>query len=210
MNYLKNMVLQSFHQKNLHKKSCPISFPWGWRSQECIDKMISERFSTKVIPDDSIIDNSYIYKTNFTLGAKQGYYTIYQAYMENENFLNYSYTSPSLSLAINYLITLRKEKSKLNLDNIKVDIIDNWIEKDTINSRDKILGFYDKDELIHHLIAGGVGPEFLDLWDQTGYKQIVRVKYILDDRIDIWDWERDIIDENMPWQVRNINNIIEL
>lgn len=210
MNYLKNIVLQTFHRKDLHQKCCPILFPWGWRSQECINKIISDKVEYGVEPDLFIRDNAYIYKTNFTLGVKQGYNIIYQGFMDNIDFLQYSYTSPSLSIALNHLNSNREKESIIDTSEIKVKILANWIETNTINSKDKILGFYNKDEMIHHLIAGGIGPECSDLWDQTGFKQIVRVKYILDNRIDIWDWERDIIDENLPWQVRNINNIIVL
>ena len=82
-------------------------------------------------------------------------------------------------------------------------------EHNTINSNDKLLGIYCAKEITHNMCAGFIGPEFKYIWDQLGYKQIVRTLYQLEDRIDVWEWERDITDEETEWQVKNINEIIK-
>ena len=158
-------------------------------------------------PSNDILANTHFYDVHFMIGVKYGYETIYDAYKNKINFLEEDYTSPSLSIALNELQSDRIIP-ELNFKNVGVKILDNWIEDTTINSNNKILGFFCRNEVVHHLVAGAIGPEHRDIWDQRGYKQIVRVVYKSPHRMDIWDWERDIMMSDQDWHVSNINEII--
>lgn len=196
------------HYKPLKIDCCSIKYPWGWRCQNII-KSIANKPKTKqhIILPHEIDKYSDFYKTHFRLGCIQGYKMIYQSFNLKIDFLKENLTNPSLSIALN---SLQRKKSipHLDLNKIETKIIDSWFEINTINSNDKFLGMYCNNEVINNFVAGTIGPEIKHLWDQIGYKQVIRVVYQLSDRIDVWDWERDIILPDQEWQISNINQII--
>ena len=53
-----------------------------------------------------------------------------------------------------------------------------------------------------------IGPEIQSMWDQQSIKQKVRLLINLDDRQDVFDFERDLMIHNDTWQLCNINRII--
>ena len=205
MNNFRKIILNLIHIKNIKNDCCSKKYPWGWRSQDKI-KLINNKNKEKIEIPDELLENSQIHKTHFEIGAKQGYKIIFEYCNHNIDFLDYSFTNPSLSIGLNYLNTNNIED--ISFENIQVNIIDEWYEKNTININSNYFGLFDKKEFLHNFIAGGLGPEWTHIWDQEGIKQIIRVKYTLPDRIDIWDWERNIINEDFTWQIRNINEII--
>lgn len=86
--------------------------------------------------------------------------------------------------------------------------MDSWISIGNSKSNDKFLGLWDTQYIQHEIIAGGIGPEIKYIWDQKPLKQTVRILYKLNDRIDIWDWERCLMSEYYDWKVSNMNNIL--
>lgn len=178
-------MLNILHFKNIKNDCCSINYPWGWRSQNKIKKIL-KKDNKKVEIQNNLQDNINIYKTHFEIGAKKGYKILLEGYNSKIDFLDYYYTNPSLSIALNNL-NKNNKIDNICTENIKIKIIDNRIEKNTINTNFNYFGFFDKNELLHNLIAGGLGPE----WTH------------------IWDWERNIIDNNYTWQIRNINEIIK-
>ena len=53
-----------------------------------------------------------------------------------------------------------------------------------------------------------IGPEFQSIWDQQSIKQKVRILIELEDRKDIFEFERNLMTHNDNWQLCNINRII--
>ena len=53
-----------------------------------------------------------------------------------------------------------------------------------------------------------IGPEIQSIWDQRSVKQKIRLNVELEDREDIFEFERDLMDKNNEWQLCNINRII--
>ena len=53
-----------------------------------------------------------------------------------------------------------------------------------------------------------IGPEIKAMWDQQSIKQKVRLLIKLDNRQDVFDFERDLMIQNDNWQLCNINRII--
>ena len=205
------MLRRLFHTKCIKLDCCPIRYPWGWRCQTVIESIKNQpkKDLTDILvpPTNNVLENAHFYDVHFMIGVKYGYETIYNAYKNKINFLEKEYTSPSLAIALNELQSDRVIP-ELNLDNVNVTILDNWIDDTSVNANNKILGFFCSNEIIHYLVAGAIGPEHRDIWDQKGYKQIVRVVYDSGNRIDIWDWERDIMIPDQYWHVSNINEII--
>ena len=70
------------------------------------------------------------------------------------------------------------------------------------------MGFYNKEEIIHELSAGVIGPEVRKVWDQQSIKQKIKVLYESNEYLDILEWERDVMIPNQDWQVSNINQIL--
>jgi len=170
---------------------------WGWIPQKEIIK-----FSTS----KKNIDLDFC-KEEFEEGVKIGYKTIYKSWINKLDFTQYDYTVPKLSLALNQLNN-SKENKQLNLDNIQVKILESNIEPGLVKNNSNFLGLWDKRLIKHELIAGAFGPENFDLWDKKPLKQIIKVKYQIDERIDIWEWERCLTIEDYNWCVSNINQII--
>lgn len=140
------------------------------------------------------------------------YNLIYKTYLKKNDFLDYEYTTPKLSITLNELrtdignniisklpIEIKVNKSKILNKNIKNEITTNNF---------KILGYYDKCEIYDEISIGMIGPEIRHLWDQKPVKQVVNVSYKSDRFYDILEWERDLTTKNPEWQVSNINNIL--
>tara|TARA_B100001248_G_C27362978_1_gene447486 strand:- start:965 stop:1558 length:594 start_codon:yes stop_codon:yes gene_type:complete len=173
---------------------------WGWISQREINRLNNSNNLSKEI--------NFCQK-EFLDGAKIGYQTIYDAWKNKVDFTNYEYTVPKLSLALNYLNNNSISKNdNINLNNLKVKILDSRIEPGLVKNNSNFLGLWDKKLIKQELIAGAFGPENIELWDRKPLKQTVRVMYETENRIDIWEWERCLTIDNYKWCVSNINQII--
>jgi len=205
-------VLKLFHNFDLCPKLCNIKYPWSWRSKlnnnniKNIKNVNKYSICTNFTSDDN---REYIHQFNFKKNSRHAYEVIYKTYLENKDFLDYCYTTPSLSIALNKLRSnsnINNLSKNINIKNIK--IIDSWYEYGLTKSNNKIMGFYSKDEIIHELIAGGLGPEVRNIWDQRGIKQKIMVLYESDEYVDILEWERNMMIPDQDWQVSNINYIL--
>ena len=154
---------------------------------------------------NEIIFNEY----NFKKESADAYKIIYNSFINNKDFQDYLYTTPSLSIALNN-IRDNKDITKLdkyiNINNI--EIVDNWFEYGIVNTNNSIFGINNKDHLINELIIGMIGPEFKILWDKKPIKQKVLIKYYSENYVDILEWERYVSFKNQNWCVSNINYII--
>lgn len=171
---------------------------WGWLPQKEIIKLNKS--------NDSI--NFDFCKEEFKEGAIMGYKTIQNAWENKVDFTEYDFTVPSLSLALNYLNEKNNIKDNINLEKLQVKILDTRIECGMVKTNSNFLGLWNKKIINQELITGGLGPENFELWDKRPMKEIVRVRYKNNDRIDIWDWERCLTLNDYNWCVTNINQII--
>lgn len=206
---MRKEVLRLLHNFELCPKLCNIKYPWSWRSK-FHNKKLMNKHNYSVNTDFESEDNrEIIHQLNFKKYSADAYKTIYKCYIKQKDFLDYCYTTPSLSLALNDL------RDKSNIDDLPsvinitdVKIIKSWYEFGLTKSNDKLMGFYNKEEIIHELTAGALGPEVRKVWDQQGVKQKIKVLYESDDYVDILEWERNMMIPDQDWQVSNINHIL--
>ena len=191
----------------IHNKKINHSFfPNKYTSNLHFNKYIKKNNYKDIIFDtNKLIFN----KHHFENESIDAYKIIYKSFINNQDFLNYLYTTSPLSIALNN-IRNNKDIEKLDKDiNIhNVEIIDNWFEYGLIDTNNSIFGINNKNHLINELIIGIVGPEFKILWDKKPIKQKVLIKYYSENYVDILEWERYVSFKNQDWYVSNINNII--
>lgn len=204
---IKKYFIKTFFYPKLCNKINYIKHPWGWKSANDIQKIIEYPISNHCISFNN--ERKYIHEYKLNELTEEMYNKTYIAYINNYDFLNSSIFSPKLANGLNFL----RSKSNIRyLDNDikinKITLIGNWVKHGRINSRQKILGLYNDDEFIHEISAGMIGPEIQSIWDQQSIKQKVRLLIELENRKDIFDFERDLMIHNDNWQLCNINRII--
>lgn len=204
---IKKYFIKTFFKPNLCSNVNYIKHPWGWKSQKYIQSIIDYPISNHCISFNH--ERKYIHEYKLNELTEEMYNKTYIAYINNYDFLNSSIFSPKLANGLNYL---RSKSNIIDLDdNIKINkitLIGNWIKHGRINSLKKILGLYNDDEFMHEITAGVIGPEIQAIWDQQCIKQKVRILIELENRNDVFDFERDLMIHNDNWQLCNINRII--
>lgn len=206
---MRKELLRLLHNFELCPNLCNIKYPWSWRSKLNNKKLINKIKNPMDTNFKSEDNREFIHKLKFKDASADAYKIIYKCYIKQEDFLDHCYTSPSLSLALNDL----RDKSNINnlpsdIIVIDVKIISSWYEYGLTKSNDKFMGFYNKDEIIHEISAGALGPEVRKVWDQQSIKQKVKVLYESTEYLDILEWERDLMIPDQDWQVSNINQIL--
>jgi hypothetical protein len=185
-----------------------IKYPWGWMPLK--DKLMLKENLPK--NDIYVEDKSrlFYHQYHFRIESKDAYNLVYQKYLDKVDFFDYSFTTPSLSLALNYL---HESSDTSNLkDSIEIkdtEIIGTWLEYGNIEINHSLFNINNTEQLKHELIIGAIGPEIRYLWDQQAIKQVVRTSFQSEDFYDIIDWERSIMIPNQEWQIKNINNLIK-
>ena len=154
-------------------------------------------------------------KTNYDLsneckeGMVQGYKQIYNTYYKRDNFLNYLYTTPKLSIALNKLNQITNhEPPLLDFNSLKVYQLNSNIEYGLSKMNNKILGLWTPSYIKNEIMIGMIGPEFQSIWHQQPIRENKNILYQFKNRMDIWTWQRCLLTKNSPWVVYNINNII--
>lgn len=156
-----------------------------------------------------LLDRIYYDADEFKLGAKNGYYVIMNSYYNNVNFLDYCYTTPKLSIALNQIRLLNiVEKPNIDFSKVDIKILDSTIEYGNVEMNSKILGLWDFNYMKSELITGAFGPEAQELWNKKPIRQNIKVLYSFENRIDIFLWQRCLNNNDSPWVVSNINNVI--
>ena len=206
---MRKLMLSLFHEKQICRNSCSQKYPWGWKSKTTIYSYTQHIKNKKIMVNKNIKEFD---EHEFLKNSVHAYNRIYRSYLNNEDFLDYQYTTPKLSLALNDLRQRScTERLSSLTDNISVQeskILSNKIENEITTNNFKFLGYYNVDEIIHQIIAGAIGPEARYIWDQLPLKQKVNVLYKSDNYYDIIEWERDLSEEEPEWHVCNINKII--
>lgn len=200
---MRNLILNSIHFPKIHPASCAKKYPWGWMSQYTIIRGVNKHER-----DPNMYDSYDSFDSeDFKKGCAQAYITIFDQYKNGHNFLDKSYCSPALSIALNEL------RGNTNLSNLKlpkiktIRIIDNWELYERTMSNTKYLGLVDKKELELEMLQGMLGPEeeiYIPL------KHQVKVHFACNNRHDIWILERDLNKDDSDWQVCNINQVLLL
>ena len=156
------------------------------------------------IQPNTTLDN----KENFISGTKLAYQVVRKHYYKREDFLEKEYTSPALSLALNYLRNLEKSESFVEKKISNVSIVASRIEEIPFYSNNRMLGLWTYSEAESEVIAGVLGPEAQHLWLKVPQKLVVDVKFEFSDKTtELWIFETKL-EEKYKWQVSNINNII--
>lgn len=200
----KKNILHLFHQTKLCNNSCSLKYPWGWKDKSLLKKLIFNNSKKNSICDFNHVEfiNNTIYPYNL----------IYKSYLNNIDFLDYEYTNPSLSIALNKLRNNIDEGviSKLPKEIIlkKNIILNNKISNSHLTCNSKFLGYFSKNQILNEIAIGMIGPEISHIWNEKPTKQTISVLYESESFYDILEWERDLTLDNPEWQVSNINYII--
>lgn len=205
---IRKNLFRIFYFPNLCENINAVKYPWGWKSKEEINNI--KRYN--LLKNEVNINDyelKYIHEYKVKEYCEEIYKKTYYSYLNNYDFLNTNLLSPSLANGLNYL------RSKSDIDNLNnnikvknVELINSWIKYGNIKNTSKIFGFYNLKEFTHELSAGMIGPEIQSIWDQRSVKQKIRLNVELEDREDIFEFERDLMDKNNEWQLCNINRII--
>jgi hypothetical protein len=187
-------------------------YPWGWVSQKSIKKIIANSNSYKYQPNcfNSEINNKIlIEEEEFNKGCRQGYKMIYFNFLEKKNFVKTKYTTPQLSLALNYISRKAEKQPKKLIDfyNLESKILTSWIEIGQANTNQNVVGILDLKLYKQELKNSNIG----DCWEvYTGpLKQKVTVLYKNDTNYDVWEWEKCLMKQQEEWTVSNINEILK-
>jgi hypothetical protein len=199
-------IFSSIHKKTLHHRCCSLKYPWGWMPPNDIQKLVDRPEIKMFWLQDKYREESYFYEPEFCDGSTMAYETIYNLYKNKGNFLHFQYTSPSLSLVLNTLSLHSSVNDKERIMDVK--ILDTWLEEEYTYKNNKVLGLLNETEIRHLLISGMIGPEVSHIWLQKPIKQVVKVHFLAKNRQDVWLFERCLLDEEMNWQVKNINGIL--
>ena len=147
----------------------------------------------------------------FINNSIEGYKLVYKSYIDNINFLDYQYTSPQLSIALNTLrnyefnsLLIEDYIDDIDINNVK--IINHWYDEGYVFQNKEI--FPNNEYLENQFTAGFIGPEIKNLWDDIPIKENIRIKYTSNKYDDILIWERNTFNLNDKWIISNINDII--
>ena len=110
----------------------------------------------------------------FINNSIEGYKLVYKSYIDNINFLDYQYTSPQLSIALNALrnyefnsILIEDYIDEIDINNVK--IINHWYDEGYVYQNKEI--FPNNKYLENQFTAGFIGPENKNLWDDIPIKE---------------------------------------
>lgn len=204
---IKKYFFKTFFNPRLCNKINIQKYPWGWKSNEEIEKII--KFPIYDGEPNVVHERKYIHEYKLNEYTENIYNKTYYAFFNNYDFLNSNLFCPKLANGLNYL---RKYSNIYEIDKspkIKdVQLLGNWIKYGRVKNQNKFLGMYDENEFIHEIITGMIGPEFRSIWDQQSIKQKARLVIRLEDRNDVFEFERNLMNHNDNWQLCNINRII--
>ena len=120
--------------------------------------------------------------------------------------LKKKYTTPELSLAINHIIKNKKKFKNIQIKNLESKVLTSWIEVGNATANNKLLGYWDCKYIQKEIKNSNI----TNCWDiYVGpLKQKVKVLYKTDNRMDIWELERCLMQEDSEWNISNINEIL--
>lgn len=205
---IRKNLFRIFYFPNLCNKIDTVGYPWGWKSKNQINQIKNY----KLLKNEVNISNyelKYIHEYKMKEYCEEMYLKTYHSYLNEYDFLNTNLISPNLANGLNYLRSNSNiNKLNKNIKINKVKIMDSWIKYGRVNNTSKYFGYYNINEVIHEISAGMIGPEVQSIWDQRSVKQKIKLNIELEDREDIFEFERDLMSRGNNWQLCNINRII--
>tara|TARA_Y200000002_G_scaffold269163_1_gene223896 strand:+ start:1178 stop:1801 length:624 start_codon:yes stop_codon:yes gene_type:complete len=205
---IRKNLFRIFYFPNLCEKINLIEYPWGWKSKDEINKIKNYKLLNNEV-DVNDHELKYIHEYKIIEHCEDMYLKTYHSYINNYDFLNTTLLSPSLSNGLNYLRSKSEVKSlDKNIKIKNIELINYWIKYGNIKSTSKFLGYYNNHEIVREISAGMIGPEIQSIWDQKSVKQKIRLSIELENREDIFEFEKDLMNKNNEWQLCNINRII--
>lgn len=211
---MKKILWPIIHKFKIHNNLCLIKYPWGWMPESnIIDLKYSiPKTEYNIFFPENWQERERYFSTHLNIKVKEIYSSIFNSYINNDNFIEKKNIIPKLSNALNFfnntLIEYDIKKPNMQILNINSEILGSWVSIGNSTCNTKFLGLWDKNQINNELIAGFIGPEIKHTWDLLPIKQNVRVLFQVDNRFDIWDFERCLMIENDNWKVSNINNIL--
>ena len=205
---MNDRIIPIIHKFNLRYIK-PSKYPWGWRSQKEIRKILINtnyiKYQSSMF-DDSIVKKTIIDEDDFLLGSKEAYYKTHERFYKKKDFLKTKYTTPELSLAINHILSNTNDIKYYDIEKLNSKILTSWIEVGNATSNNRLLGYWDCNHIKNQIKNSNLN----NCWDiYVGpLKQKVKVLYKNDNRIDIWEFERCIMEDDSDWTISNINDIL--
>lgn len=236
---LKKALWTVLHGRKLHPNVIlrPKGHPLSFMSQEKILDMIK----TSPLPEENkdkldmnkVRERMTFSESQFLLGAERGYHMIVNGLLAHENFLESTFCTPELSLALSKIdVSGVEEENRFkhitsSEENpvVTTRVLGQCVEMQETHSNSKFLGLWNIDHIKSEVFAGMVGPEVkiaTGQEDNITYipaRQTVRVLYSVEyqqrisdvfKRVDVFDWERslDFGDGQEEWTVSNVNFLI--
>lgn len=199
---MRKLIFNLIHREKLCNKINYNNLSWGWKSPKDIQEIINNSH----ILFDKYSNNKIDDVKTFTVGCKLAYEIIFHGYQNKIDFLDYNYTCPKLSIALNKLHSLKSISERNFIDIDSVQILGCQLKYGFVSETNKIFGLWSRDEMIKEITTGMIGPEFSHYWDQLPRKLCVRTIVTSDIYTDVVDFESDY--KNINWHVSNINEII--
>ena len=204
---IRKYFFKTFFQPVMCNKIDVKKYPWGWKSSNDIKEIIKHPINEADLNVD--FNRKFIHEFNLTEYTKNMYTKTYYAYHNDFDFLNSNLFCPSLANGLNILrnkADLRNFNENIHIQD--VTLLATWIKYGKVKNQTKLFGLYDPHDFVHEITTGMIGPEFQSIWDQQSIKQKVRMLIKLNDRNDVFEFERNLMIHNDGWQLCNINRII--
>ena len=134
------------------------------------------------------------------------YSDIHESIYDKKDFFMKNYMTPKLSYILNEIskdIDTHHYTKDIEFD--KVEIIDRYKSYGFVSSNNKLFGLFNKEEIIHELSVGMIGPEISSVWDQRPIKQILIISIDSDKDKSVMTLERDLMLTDRKWILSDIN-----
>ena len=151
-------------------------------------------------------DRDYIHEYQVRETAKNIYSDIHESIYTKKDFFMKNYLSPKLSYILNEVSKNIDPKHYIkDIEFNKVEIIDIYKSYGFVSSNNKLFGLFNKEEIIHELSVGMIGPEISSIWDQRPIKQILIISIDSEKDKSVMTLERDLMLTDKKWILSDIN-----
>lgn len=154
-------------------------------------------------------NRDYIHEYQVRETAKNIYYDIHESIYAQKDFFMKNYLTPKLSYVLNEVSkNIDTKQYTKDIEFNKVEIIDIYKSYGFVSSNNKLFGLFNKEEIIHELSVGMIGPEISSIWDQKPIKQILIISIDSDKDKSVMTLERDMMLTDRKWILSDIDYLI--
>lgn len=151
-------------------------------------------------------NRDYVHEYQVREIAKKIYFDVYESVFHKKDFFMKNYLTPKLSYILNETAkNIDTNNYKKDIEISKVEIIDIYKSYGFVSSNNKFFGLFNKEEIMHELSVGMIGPEISYIWDQRPIKQILIVSIESEKEKGILTLERDLMLIDKEWILSDIN-----